>query len=76
MKVPFLVLHGGGDQLCNPKGSELLFEQASVEDKTLKIIPSALHNLYHELPVVREESLTNTVTWIMERIPETIYIDD
>ena len=76
IKVPFLVLHGEGDQLCNPKGSALLYEQASVEDKTLKIMPSALHNLYHELPEIREESLTDTVTWIMERIPETIYIDD
>ncbi len=69
MKVPFLVLHGDEDKLCNIEGSKALYEKAPVKDKTFKIFPKAFHHLYREILDVREESLTDTVQWIAKRIP-------
>lgn len=69
MKVPFLLLHGEMDRICNPKGSQMLFDQAPVQDKTFKRFPSAFHNLFRELPEVRNEALADTVRWIIDRIP-------
>lgn len=69
MSVPFLALHGEMDKLCCPSGSSILFDRASVADKTLKIFPDARHNLYLEVLPIREEALTDTVEWIFQRIP-------
>jgi len=69
MKVPFLILHGEKDQLCNPEGSRQLMEKASVKDKDLKIFADAFHHLYMEVPSVREEALADSVNWICQRIP-------
>ena len=35
VRVPFLVLHGDSDGLCNIEGSRLLKRDAMVEDKEL-----------------------------------------
>lgn len=69
MKVPFLVLHGDEDKLCNIEGSKALYEKAPVKDKTFKIFPKSFHHLYREILDVREEALTDTVQWIAKRIP-------
>jgi len=68
MKVPFLVLHGEKDLICNPEGSRQLIEKANVKDKNLKMFPDAFHHLYLEIPAVREEALSDSVNWICERI--------
>ena len=68
MKVPFLILHGEKDYLCNPQGSRDLHTKAVTTDKDLKIFPEAYHNLYIELNEVRQEALKDTVDWICERI--------
>lgn len=69
MKVPFVALHGELDQLCNVEGSKALYEKAPVKDKELKIYPKALHHLYREPLAIREEAMTDTVQWIVKRIP-------
>lgn len=61
MKVPFSILHGESDKLCNVEGSRQLFEKAPVKDKELKIFPGAYHHLYREPLAVREEALTDTL---------------
>ena len=33
--VPFLIIQGGGDKICNYKGAFLLFENSPSKNKTL-----------------------------------------
>lgn len=76
MTVPFLLLHGEADEICSPKGSQMLYDQSKADDKSIKMFPYAFHNLYKELPDVREEALTSTVNWILQRTPTTVYLGD
>lgn len=70
MRTPFLILHGDQDRLCNVEGSRQLQEKAVVVDKTLKEFRGAIHNLYIEPEEVREEALTDTLSWILKRIEQ------
>jgi alpha-beta hydrolase superfamily lysophospholipase len=63
---PVLILHGTADRLTNPKGSELLFEKAQSQDRTLKIIPGAYHELLNDSD--REEVLKVILGWLKNRI--------
>jgi len=49
MKVPFLVLHGEKDLICNPEGSRQLIEKANVKDKNLKMLASIP---FHSIPFI------------------------
>lgn len=48
IKIPFLVMHGGADKISNPKGSQLLFDKASSEDKSIKIFDGQYHEIMRE----------------------------
>ena len=72
ISIPFMIIHGDEDQLCQLKGSQLLHDKSPSTDKNLKVYPGAQHNLYHELPECREEAFTDTVQWICQRITNTI----
>jgi alpha-beta hydrolase superfamily lysophospholipase len=64
---PILILHGGDDTLCDPSGSQLLYDQVSSADKTLKIYPSYFHEIHNEpghITVVKDIE-----AWISERVP-------
>ncbi|AFL84892.1 lysophospholipase [Belliella baltica DSM 15883] len=65
-KAPVLILHGSDDQLTNPLGSDMLYKNARVEDKTLLKYP----NLYHELlnEIEKESIMNDIVNWVKERI--------
>jgi alpha-beta hydrolase superfamily lysophospholipase len=66
--LPILILHGGEDSLCNPKGSQYLYDQVSSADKTLKIYPSYFHEIHNEpghITVIQEMN-----DWISQRLPE------
>lgn len=48
-KIPFLVLHGAGDQINNIEGSREFFEGTpNIPGKQLKIYPVLAHDLLHE----------------------------
>lgn len=64
--LPVLILHGSADRLTNPKGSQVLFEQASSGDKTLEIFEGGYHELIRDLEDERYQELI--VTWIQGRI--------
>jgi alpha-beta hydrolase superfamily lysophospholipase len=66
IKIPFLVMHGGADKLSNPKGSQMLYDKASSEDKSIEIF----EGLYHEIMREPEKELFfNALTkWIKERV--------
>ncbi|XP_023581082.1 monoglyceride lipase isoform X1 [Trichechus manatus latirostris] len=52
LTLPFLLLQGSADRLCDSRGAYLLMEQAKSQDKTLKIYEGAYHVLHKELPEV------------------------
>ncbi|KAK2721648.1 monoglyceride lipase-like [Artemia franciscana] len=68
MEVPFMIIHGELDKLCEVKGSEKLFEIAPVKDKEIKVVKGGHHHLYIEPPEVRNEAMSDTLTWIINRI--------
>jgi alpha-beta hydrolase superfamily lysophospholipase len=45
---PLLALHGSGDRVTPPSGTEELYRRAHSIDKTLKIYPGLYHDLIHE----------------------------
>ena len=66
--VPILILHGGEDSLCDPQGSQYLYEQVSSTDKTLKIYPSYFHEIHNEpghITVIQDMN-----EWMSARLPE------
>ncbi|GAB3222408.1 lysophospholipase [Algoriphagus aestuariicola] len=65
-RLPLLILHGDADRLTNPKGSQLLFEQASSKDKTLEIFPGGYHELIRDLEAERYRTLI--LDWLEKRI--------
>lgn len=45
MSLPFLIVHGGADKVTDPSVSELLYQSAVSQDKTLKLYPGMWHAL-------------------------------
>ena len=68
IRIPFLTLHGKDDKLCNVVGSRYLCQNASSEDIECVEYDSANHQLYLEVPNIREDSINKTVEWVNERI--------
>ena len=65
--LPILILHGGEDALCDPEGSQYLYDHVISSDKTLKIYPSYFHEIHNEpghVTVVQDIR-----DWIYERLP-------
>jgi alpha-beta hydrolase superfamily lysophospholipase len=46
----------------------MIFETSSSQDKTIKYYEKGFHNLFVELPEVKDEVITETIDWIEERI--------
>ena len=67
LKMPFLLLHGEKDSICNPESSKLLMKELTeVKDKTLKLYPNLLHEVFNEASCM---SIVNEVgEWITERV--------
>jgi alpha-beta hydrolase superfamily lysophospholipase len=66
--LPVLIMHGSDDQMTNPKGSQLLYEQAGSKDKSH--IP--YEGFYHELinEVNKQKVMDDILAWIQKRINE------
>jgi len=45
VSLPFLIVHGGADKVTDPSVSELLYQSAASQDKTLKLYPGMWHAL-------------------------------
>lgn len=63
---PVLLLHGTGDVVTDPAGTEALFTRAHSHDKTLKLYPGLYHDLLHEPE--KEEVTADVVEWIDARL--------
>lgn len=62
IRLPFIVVQGGKDRLSDPLGAQMLYDQASSEDKTLKIYPDLHHEVFNEPD--RDRVLKDVETWL------------
>ena len=67
LKTPFLVLHGSADGLADPRGSEVLHERASSDDKNIKIYQGLYHEILNEPEQAQVRS--DLLAWIDDRLP-------
>ena len=66
--LPILIFQGGKDKLVVPQGSNIIHENVSSQDKTLKFYPEAYHNLFIELDYVKKDVFTIMSQWLAKRI--------
>uniref|UniRef100_H0UZY9 Monoglyceride lipase n=1 Tax=Cavia porcellus TaxID=10141 RepID=H0UZY9_CAVPO len=67
LTLPFLLLQGSEDHLCDSKGAYLLMDGAKSQDKTLKIYEGAYHILHRELPEVTNSVFHEIHMWFSQR---------
>ncbi|KAD4585239.1 hypothetical protein R6Q59_036042 [Mikania micrantha] len=68
VKAPFLTLHGTSDGVTCPTGSQMLYDKASSEDKTLKLYEGMYHSLIQGEPdEAANLVLADMKKWIDER---------
>ncbi|WP_373523358.1 lysophospholipase [Aquiflexum sp.] len=65
-QYPVLLLHGTGDQLTNPKGTEEFLKNITSKDATFRRYPDLYHELINEYE--KEEIMEEILKWILERI--------
>ena len=67
LTLPLLVMVGTGDTVVPPIASELVYEKASSEDKTIKRYDGLYHELVHEPE--REQVLADLTGWLGVHTP-------
>lgn len=70
MDTPFLILFGQKDALCNVKGAwDMLFLSRKVEkvDKAVIEFEHGGHQLYLEIPQIREKAIKETIDFFLQR---------
>lgn len=65
---PFFALHGTEDKLCDPSGSQMIYDNASSVHKQIKMYPGAYHQLHNEADGQGDEALSDIVKWILDII--------
>jgi len=63
---PVLIMHGTGDQLTEPRGSQNFFDEIDSTDKTIRLYQGWYHELFNEPE--KEQVLAEISSWILERI--------
>lgn len=66
LRLPLLALHGAADKIAPPGGSELLYNQASSADKTLKLYPGLYHEIHNEPE--QAQVLDDIAAWLRARL--------
>lgn len=67
IEIPFLALHGTEDHLVKYDASQLLYDQASSEDKSLILYEGAFHEVHNDLD--RERFLKDMIEWLDAHCP-------
>eukprot|EP00054_Salpingoeca_dolichothecata_P018149 m.111089 g.111089 ORF g.111089 m.111089 type:complete len:313 (+) comp22755_c0_seq2:70-1008(+) len=68
IRLPIYILHGENDKLVQPESSTFLNQHVSSQDKTMKIYPSAFHEILNELPEVVAEVQNDIIKWLQDRL--------
>jgi acylglycerol lipase len=66
INLPILIMHGTGDRLCNPEGSQILYDNVGSNDRTLKLYDGFYHEIFNEPG--HKQVLDDTEAWIAARI--------
>ena len=66
INLPILIMHGTADRLCNPEGSQILYDNVGSNDRTLKIYDGFYHEIFNEPG--HKQVLADTEEWIDARI--------
>jgi alpha-beta hydrolase superfamily lysophospholipase len=66
INLPILIMHGTGDCLCNPEGSQILYDNVGSNDRTLKLYDGFYHEIFNEPE--HKQVLADTEEWIAARI--------
>lgn len=64
--LPLLILHGTEDKATKPSGSQMFYDFASSEDKTIKLYEGAYHDLLNDTD--KEIVMKDIQNWIDEHI--------
>ncbi|KAL6980366.1 acylglycerol lipase [Sarracenia purpurea var. burkii] len=67
VELPFLIVHGGDDVVCDPVCAEDLYKRAASKDKTLRIFPGMWHQLIGEPDENVELVFGEIVEWLRIR---------
>lgn len=68
--LPVLILHGTLDKNAKPSGSQLFYDMAGSEDKTLKLYEGSFHDLLNDLD--KEVVMADIKTWLDARLPARV----
>ncbi|OWM70187.1 caffeoylshikimate esterase-like [Punica granatum] len=67
VEVPFIIVHGEGDVVCDPECVKELYSRASSTDKTMRIYPGMWHQLLGEPEESVEKVFGEVVDWLRSR---------
>lgn len=74
--IPFLIVHGGDDIVCDPGCAEQLYNSAATKDKTLRIYPGLWHQLVGESDENVELVFGEVVDWLLTRAEQAAAAGD
>jgi alpha-beta hydrolase superfamily lysophospholipase len=66
IKVPIIIMHGTEDRLCNPVGSQMLYDLVGSSDKTLKLYKGFYHEVFNEPE--HDKVMADVETWLSAHI--------
>ncbi len=66
LEYPILIMHGAADKITNPKGSQMLYNEATSKNKTLKYWDGALHEIFNETN--KNEVIEYTKNWLEKQL--------
>jgi alpha-beta hydrolase superfamily lysophospholipase len=62
LQVPLLMMHGGGDRIALPEGSQKFFERVTFANKERYFYPESYHDLY--IDINYPEILADLIEWL------------
>ena len=65
---PFLMVHGGDDELCPRSACESVLARSPQRDKELKVFPGLFHEILFESPAARKQVQEHILDWIESRM--------
>ncbi|MFI5782395.1 lysophospholipase [Nocardia sp. NPDC051570] len=66
LTVPTLVMHGTGDQLASPAGTDIIEHNAAAKDLTVRRYPGLYHEIFNEPE--RDTVLADVVEWLEKHL--------